>query len=390
MKGVISIIWEKAACVQSFQIKGIVVPRAKFSAPVLSILCALSAVLLGADYSNAGPHQVMTVEFPDLTDGTRSVEVAPMRPLRRILAERRGTAVSSGRKIPVKVHAPYGDGPFPIIVLSHGAGGDWDTHHAQAHHLASHGYAVLCIEHVGSNRERMTQGFQLMKNLDAMIHDSAEVLARPRDVEFALDCAGEWNRSHRKLSGKLDLNRVGAMGHSFGAFTTMVVCGMRPALNWLTPTVEPGKGLGRDQRERRIRCGVALSPQGVGEPFFLRESFGSLQVPLLGVSGTLDKQQNGLPAENRKEAFSLWPRGQHRFVWLNQAKHLDFTDSSGADRRTTPSPTREDVQPVTRAATLLFFNAHLKGDTGAASNLTQAGLQPYLRGAVDHVEVLTK
>ena len=273
MKGVISIIWEKAACIQTFQIKGIVVPRAKFSAPVLSILCALSAVLLGADYSNAGPHQVMTVEFPDLTDGARSVEVAPMRPLRRILAERRGTAVSSGRKIPVKVHAPDGDGPFPIIVLSHGAGGDWDTHYAQAHHLASHGYAVLCIEHVGSNRERMTQGLQLMKNLDAMIHDSAEVLARPRDVEFALDCAGEWNRSHRKLSGKLDLSRVGAMGHSFGAFTTMVVCGMRPALDWLTPTVEPGKGLGRDQRERRIRCGVALSPQGVGEPFFFAREF---------------------------------------------------------------------------------------------------------------------
>jgi predicted dienelactone hydrolase len=390
MKGVISIIRKNMAWIQTFEIRGIFFSSAKFSAPALSVLCSFSAVLLGAEYSASGPHQVTTVEFPDLIDPARSVEVAPMRPLRRILAERRGTPVSSGRKVPIKVHAPDGDGPFPIIVLSHGAGGDWDTHYAQAHHLASHGYAVLCLEHVGSNRERMTQGLQLMKNLDAMIHDSVEVLARPRDVEFALDCAGEWNRSHRKLSGKLDLSRVGAMGHSFGAFTTMVVCGMRPALNWLTPPVAPGKGLGRDQRDRRIRCGVALSPQGVGEPFFLRESFGSLQVPLLGISGTLDKQQNGLPAENRKEAFSLWPRGQHRFVWLNQAKHLDFTDSSGADRRTTPSPTREDVQPVTRAVTLLFFNAHLKSNTDAASDLTEDGLQPYLRGAVDHVEVLAK
>jgi hypothetical protein len=51
----------------------------------------------------------------------------------------------------------------------------------------------------------------------------------------------------------------------------------------------------------------------------------------------LDKHQNGLTAKNRKEAFSLWPRGQHRFFCLNQAKHLDFTDSIGADRRTTPS-----------------------------------------------------
>ncbi len=123
---------------------------------------------------------------------------------------------------------------------------------------------------------------------------------------------------------------------------------------------------------------------------FIRESFGSLQVPLLGVSGTLDKQQNGLSAENRKEAFSLWPAGGHRFVWLDGAKHLDFTDSAGADRKATPSPTRDDVQPVTRAATLLFFDAHLKGDEGAGKRLTQTGLRPYLKGKINQVEVLAK
>ena len=65
---------------------------------------------------------------------------------------------------------------------------------------------------------------------------------------------------------------------------------MRPALDWIVPTIPPGKGLGASQREKRIDCGVALSPQGVGEPFFISESFGGLQVPLLGISGTLDKQ----------------------------------------------------------------------------------------------------
>ena len=63
----------------------------------------------------------------------------------------------------VDVYTPAGDGPFPVVVVSHGAGGDWDTHLVQAKHLASHGYAVLCLEHVGSNRERMGQGLQMMK-----------------------------------------------------------------------------------------------------------------------------------------------------------------------------------------------------------------------------------
>jgi predicted dienelactone hydrolase len=180
------------------------------------------------------------------------------------------------------------------------------------------------------------------------------------------------------------------MGHSFGAFTTMVVCGMRPALDWLTPRVEPGKGLGPELRDPRVRCGIALSPQGVGEPFFISESFGSLKLPLLGISGTEDRQQNGLTAGNRREAFALWPQGPHKFIWLANAKHLDFTDSTGVERRARPSPTREHVQPLVRAVTLLFFNSYLKADTSAAKQLTSDALRPYLHGAMNNVDVLSK
>jgi predicted dienelactone hydrolase len=315
-----------------------------------------------------GPLKVEVVAFADLTD-----------------------AKSAGRKVPIKVHAPADGGPYPVVLFSHGAGGDWDTHYAQAHHLASHGYVVLCLEHVGSNRERMTKGLRLALNLDAMIHDADEVMARPRDVSFALDRAAEWNASHPRLRGRIDLARAGIVGHSFGAFTTMVACGMRPALDWLRPTVAPGKGLGPDLSDPRIRCGVALSPQGVGEPFFIAGSFGSLKVPLLGISGTQDRQQSGLPAENRREGFALWPKGPHRFVWIANAKHLDFTDSTGSDRRAMASASRENVQPVTRAATLIFLDGHLK-PTPAADRieLSESSLRPYLRGVADKVELLGK
>jgi predicted dienelactone hydrolase len=350
-----------------------------------------AAGMCASDPSLRGPLATETVEFADLTDASRAGPEDATGTLPRLFERRfRQPTTAGARKVPVKVHVPAKGGPFPVVVVSHGAGGDWDTHYAQAQHLASHGYAVLCVEHTGSNRERMTQGFRLIKNLDAMIHDSNEVFSSPRDVGFALDHAEDWNRRHPTLRGKLDLRRVGAMGHSFGAFTTMVVCGMRPALDWLTPRVEPGKGLGPIQRDPRIQCGVALSPQGVGEPFFIRESFASLQVPLLGISGTKDRQQNGLPAENRREAFAHWPKGSHRFVWLANAAHLDFTDASGTEHRSIPSRTREEVQPAVRAATLCFFNAHLKGEPDAVTQITTEALKPYLRGTVDHVEVLSK
>lgn len=363
--------------------------------PPLTLLTVLLfsplATLPGADYSADGPFTVETIEFTNLTDTVRTqVKEAGGMMLRRMAPRIRQDTTPAGRKVPIKVHVPKGSGPFPVVIVSHGAGGDWDTHYAQAHHLASHGYTVLCLEHIGSNRERMTQSLRLMQNLEAMIHDAGEVLARPKDVSFAIDRAEEWNRRDERLHARLDLQRVGVMGHSFGAFTTMVVCGMRPAIEWLTPRVEPGTGLGPDLRDPRVKCGVALSPQGVGEPFFIRESFSSLKMPLLGISGTQDKQQNGLPAENRQEAFALWPPGAHKFLWLMNAKHLDFTDSAGAERRATPSPTRDDVQPLVRAATLLFLNGHLKADAEASKQLTAAALKHYLRGAVSNVEVLSK
>jgi predicted dienelactone hydrolase len=357
---------------------------------IFSVLClGLIDQAWAADPSQPGPLTSSTIEFRNLVDVSRTTQKETESGRPRLLKIRReGEAKAAGRPVPIKVHLPEGSGPFPVVVVSHGAGGDWDTHFAQAKHLASHGYAVLCLEHVGSNRERMTSGLRLMKNLDAMIHDADEVLARPKDVSFALDRANEWNRDHPKMKNRLDLGRVGMMGHSFGAYTTMVVCGMRPALDWLTPRIEPGKGLGPDQTDARVRCGVALSPQGVGEPFFIQESFASLKAPLLGVSGTLDKQQNGLTAQNRLDGFALWPSGAHAFVWITDAKHLDFTDSSGTERKAQASPSRDDVQPVAKAATLLFLDQHLKPENKA--KLSSEALNPYLKGAVTDIKVYLK
>ncbi len=162
-----------------------------------------------------------TLEFPDLKDDKRG-----------------------GRRVPIKVHLPQQQGKWPVVVFSHGGGGNWNANFAQASHLASHGYAVLCLEHVGSNTERMKEGLRFMENVKAMTRASTEVLGRPKDVSFALDTAEEWNRTHPALKDRLDLEHVGVMGHSFGAYTTLVVCGARPALDWLDAPVSAGQGPG--------------------------------------------------------------------------------------------------------------------------------------------------
>jgi predicted dienelactone hydrolase len=330
-------------------------------------LCAHAPSRAAADLSAIGALATETVEFANLRDATRG-----------------------GRRVPIKVHIPTVGGPYPVVVLSHGAGGHWDANFAQAHHLASHGYAVLALEHVGSNTEVLKRSFRLVANLEAMTHDAHEVLGRPKDIGFALDRAQEWNHAHGKLRGRLDLGHVGVLGHSFGAYTVLAVAGVRPALEWLTPTVPPGHGLGPDLRDRRVACGVALSPQGPGEPFFIDASYVSLAIPVLGISGSKDSQPTAGP-DNRRRGFALWPAGDRHLIWLANTDHNAFSDSRGAKRSVMlPSHARDDAQPVVRAATLLFFDACLRADTAARRLLSVEGLRPYLRGVVDQVEVLDK
>lgn len=317
------------------------------------------------DLSANGPFAVETIEFAGLAD-----------PI-------------SGRPVPIKVHLPIGSGPFPVVIVSHGAGGSWDANFAQAHHLASHGYAALAVEHAGSNTDVLKRSFRLRANLRAMTRDAQEVLGRPKDITFAIDQAERWNQSHARLRGRLDLRHTGVLGHSFGAYTTLVVAGMRPALNWLQPAIAPGRGLGPDLRDKRVACGVALSPQGPGGPFFIEDSYASLKTPLLGISGSHDRQQ-GFPPENRLRGYELWPPGDKVLIWLANADHTAFSDSTGSTRRMLPSRTRAEVQPIVRAATLLFFNAYLKGEASARQSLTAAGLKRYLRGSVNNVEVMSK
>lgn len=334
------------------------------------ICCLLLTFSVRADAlakpEKMGAYATRTIEFPNLADATRSM-----------------------RRVPIKVHMPEQEGKYPVIVLSHGGGGFWDANLAQARHLASHGYVVLALEHVGSNTERMKEKFQFEKNLRAMTRNSVEVLTRPKDVSFALDRAEEWNRIHPALKGKIDLTRVGMLGHSFGAYTTLVTCGARVALDWLTPVVAPGKGLGPDLSDTRVKACVALSPQGPGEPFFLEESFATINRAVLGITGSKDKAQD-LSPENRRRFFALMPAGDKIFLWLANADHNGFSDSTGSGKLKLPSTSRDDVQPVVRAATLLFFESHLRGNEDADKALSVDTLKPLLRGVVNDLELQRK
>jgi len=322
-----------------------------------------------ADFSLKGRYTAKIFEINDLVDHSRS-----------------------NRNVPIKVHYPAESGKFPVIVVSHGAGGSWDSHFALAQHLASYGYIVLCLEHVGSNRKALMRNMRIIKNFDAMLHNSNEMLARPRDVSFAIDQLNSWNQSNEFLQGKIDVENVGVLGHSYGAYTSMAIAGIRPALNWIKPTIGKGMGLADDVSDKRVKACVALSPQGAGDPFFAKESFKTLSTPLLGISGTKDKLLGDVEPIERYKAFSLWPEsgGKHIFLWLENAAHSDFSDPEGGETRGQKSANRKEVQKIVRTASILFFDYYLKGKGDVNQSITDNSLKAYLSGAVNKLEVRKK
>ena len=115
--------------------------------------------------------------------------------------------------------------PFPTIVISHGVAEDRETFAYAARHLASYGFAVAVLEHPGSDAKKFQQFFA---GLDSP-PEADELIDRPMDVKFVLDQLQRLNDSDENsttnLKGKLNLQQVGAIGHSYGGYTALVLAG---------------------------------------------------------------------------------------------------------------------------------------------------------------------
>lgn len=314
---------------------------------------------------------------------------------------------TGGRPLALALHQPLDASPGlrPLLLVSHGAGGDRDSHRAQAEHLASHGFVVACVEHPASGPARLRQGGRLRANLAAMTRDAEEVLGRPRDLRLVLDRLLAGTLGVPGAAPRIDPTRIAALGHSFGAATVLMLAGARVALDGLQPPPPGAPGLGPDAFEPRLRAVIALSPQAEAPPFFRPGSFASLRCPVLGLSGSRDASQGEIGPEDRRAAFARWPAagGRHGLVWIEGVAHLDFADDDALPapprrhlRReagrppSAPGPLargRDAVQPLVRAASLLYLREQLFADAEARTLLSAPGLAPWLGGTARGVEV---
>lgn len=282
----------------------------------------------------------------------------------------------------------------PIVVISHGLSGDRKGFVAVAEHLASHGYAVVALDHPASNR---TQLEDLFRGAEQEIAEPTEFSDRPRDVSYLLDRLAL--RSDRL---QLDMDSIAVLGHSFGGYTAIALSGAQLDLQTLqtncasedfiynaanpsmvlqcTALLAPEQ-FELDLRDERIDAVIALNP--ITSSLFGKAGFSQLAIPSLFVAGSVDPLAPALLEQirpftwlNQTEANTV----PHYLALIEGGSHLyDPLDVEGAENVTLSNSLISPNIPLTtgylKALSLGFLRAELEQD-------------PVYQGALDDASIL--
>jgi predicted dienelactone hydrolase len=131
----------------------------------------------------------------------------------------------------------YEDGPFPLIVYSHGYGAGALTGIYLAEYLASHGYVVAAPDHTdeftvmrikGGGDRDMREYFKSALELanSGKDFDRDAFSYRPEDISLVIDEVLHLNRTESVLQGCINEKLIGGMGHSLGGYTMLMVGGI--------------------------------------------------------------------------------------------------------------------------------------------------------------------
>ena len=272
---------------------------------------------------------------------------------------------SRDRDIPLLIYLPESELPRPVILFSHGLAGSRNAAGYLGEHWSSRGYIGVFMQHRGSDSS-ILQGVpadQILTVLNGAA-SAANSIARIEDVGAVIDQLGIWNEdSDNPLYGRLDLDRIGMSGHSFGARTTQAVSG------------EDITFIGPDTRDRRVKAALPLSPSSpTGQD--LEQIFSGADIPWLVMTGTLDAAIVGnATIEDRLAVFPALPPGAKYELVFWEGEHHAFSDGL---LRADQNPRNPNHHPAIMSLSTAFWDAWLLGYPDARNWLDGEGARSVL------------
>jgi len=226
-------------------------------------------------------------------------------------------------------------GPLPLVVTSHGFGGNWRNQGWLGAKLARRGYLVAAPNHPGTTSR------------DSSPVHAAELWERARDISRVIDALTDGDseeQSERARDLVVDTHRIAAVGHSLGGWTVLLLAGARfsPAAfrrdceqhpSLASCRVYAQIGAGRTARERR-RLAEPLTDTRVSAVVSLDlglargltpQSLAAIEIPVLVIAAGDGVHQAQVPPALESGYLTTYlPPATSVAVSLDDASHFSF------------------------------------------------------------------
>ncbi|WAL61036.1 alpha/beta fold hydrolase [Thermocoleostomius sinensis] len=226
------------------------------------------------------------------------------------------------RRFRVLVYLPNGlTEPAPVVVISHGLGSTPEAFAYLGEHLATHGFVTVLPQHIGSDESRREGA---LTGVFSSVVTPVEFVDRPFDISYTLDELERLNETDARFQGRMNLEQVGVIGHSFGGYTALALAGanlktqayLRQQCETLSARLDASFVLQCTAaslppftfalQDERIKATIAVSP--LTSLVFGPEGMGQIQTPTMIVAGS-----NDFIASAVQEQI-------HPFLWLDMSE----------------------------------------------------------------------
>lgn len=259
--------------------------------------------------------------------------------------------------------AETGTAPRPLIVISHGNGGDFRSHRDTVQALAKAGFIAATLTHTGDNWRDQSR--------------ATDVVGRTRQLSVLIDhMLDQWEGR-----AGIDAKRIGAFGFSAGGFTVLAAAGGDPDLTRLvghcranpafydcrlvgrhSETMNGDQGAPRLPHDARLKALVVAAP-ALGFTF-TREGLANVNQPIqLWQAGADQILPSPFYGEPVRDALPRSPE----YKRIDGAGHFDFMPPCSAELAAnapmicapTPGFDRAAFHEALNREMIRFFKTHL-------------------------------
>lgn len=270
------------------------------------------------------------------------------------------------------------DGPYPLVIISHGYPGNRFLMAHLGENLASKGYVVVSIDHTDSTYS------------DQAAFGST-LLNRPLDQRFVLDQMAALDNIAPDLAAIIDADNTGVIGYSMGGYGALIFGGAGVSQAAVDLPWGTAKGLlaanlaGSESHtaivDDRLKAVIAIGPWGRQHDLWDAAGLADLRKPLMIMAGSVDDvsdyaamRQIFEQASGTTRHLLTFQNANHNAAAPMPAPSESWQGPDGAggtsfDHYADPVWDSLRMNNIAQHFATAFLDLHLKGDTDKVAYL---------------------